>query len=542
MKIPTYEAQTARPRQGSGQMLTARLSSSAMEAPGRTFAQGGQQLAAKGDQIAEFAYKKAIISADDEADKQAGLYEVMLAAAADKALATDDMVKAEKSFAAKAKSLASRHADKLTSTRAKSTFKNSVRKLLIKQNISFNRAANRKVVDQGKARTGNLIAKGVADASNTDLTETQRAIALFNAQGDLVVGMDVIGAEQTAKNEKQMYFDTAVSTLANLMSKRGSDPTEIVMDWAEGRSTDAILSNKAITGSLNGADKAKIQEKMLKLANKIEQDRAQEGEDAEKAAEAGNQKMRRAIINAKLDEPGELAKAKLMFETLLERDGFPTTRQRKIFEDLLGIGPDAQNFAFKPVGEGNSEIYADLLDKAGEDSLSQIDLNSKKGDLEQTQYAALVKLADADKNDAVNKARKKFGDTFGYFAESGEEDFVNLSRQSYRLANIELDNWLEKNRKAGPKEIEAKVNSIRKEARQEFMEAANKIIVNTAVDSWSQQGPYKLRITKPTFDNFDEVRRQIGDIIAESAPGSDFEGLGVLLRVLNKEFATRGFD
>ena len=87
-----------------------------------------------------------------------------------------------------------------------------------------------------------------------------------------------------------------------------------------------------------------------------------------------------------------------------------------------------------------------------------------------------------------------------------------------------------------------KVNSIRKEARQEFMEAANKIIVNTAVDSWSQQGPYKLRITKPTFDNFDEVRRQIGDIIAESAPGSDFEGLGVLLRVLNKEFATRGFD
>ena len=351
--------------------------------------------------------------------------------------------------------------------------------------------------------------------------------------------MDVIGAEQTAKNEKQMYFDTAVSTLANLMNKRGSDPTEIVSDWAEGRSTDAILSNKAITGSLNGDDKAKIQEKMLKLANKIEKDRAQEGEDAEKEVEAGNKKMRRAIINAKLDEPGELAKAKLMFETLLERDGFPTTRQRKAIEDLLGIGPDAQNVAFKPVGEGNSEIYADLLDKAGEDSLSQIYLNSKKGDLEQTQYAALVKLADADKNDAVNKARKKFGDTFGYFAESGEEDFVNLSRQSYRLANIELDNWLEKNRKAGPKEIEAKVNSIRKEARQEFMEAANKIIVNTAVDSWSQQGPYKLRITKPTFDNFDEVRRQIGDIIAE---GGTFEGLGVLLRILNKEFATRGFD
>ena len=59
MKVPTYDAQVQRPRQGQGLPITAQLNASAMTAPARAFAESNLQLAQTGEKIADFGFKKA---------------------------------------------------------------------------------------------------------------------------------------------------------------------------------------------------------------------------------------------------------------------------------------------------------------------------------------------------------------------------------------------------------------------------------------------------------------------------------------------------
>ncbi len=147
MKVPTYNSKLQIPRQGSGQFLTAQLSQSAMTAPATAFAQLGENIAAKGQQVSDFAFKKAQIGAENEALTAQANLGADLAGLQAKMLRSPNMQNAEKNFDKQSAILIEKHKAGLSNSLARNAFSRRAVQEQYKNKIQFTKLNNVRAVE-----------------------------------------------------------------------------------------------------------------------------------------------------------------------------------------------------------------------------------------------------------------------------------------------------------------------------------------------------------------------------------------------------------
>ena len=240
MKVPTYEAQTARPRQGSGQFLTAQLSASAMTAPGRAFAETGQQLASAGSELAQFAFKKAQIGADNEAQQASAELDVALQQMQLNLLQNPNMQNADAQYKAQSKQLIDQFKGKLSNKLAKDAYAQRALRIQTRNQTSFSKANNARVVQQRTVLldqdTNNLLTFATDLNNSFALRATAAADALSaieDAAGDL-------GPEEVKKRQDKFYYSLARDSLIKAIDG-GEDAETVINEFRDNKSRDQVV-------------------------------------------------------------------------------------------------------------------------------------------------------------------------------------------------------------------------------------------------------------------------------------------------------------
>ena len=241
MKVPTYTAKLDRPRRGQGQFLTAQLSASAMAAPARAFAQSGQQLAQTGSDLAAFGFKKAQIGADNEAQAAALKLDIELQQMQQDFLANPNMQQAEQKYQDMARLRVETFKSGLSNRLARDAFRSRAAQVTLRNQTSFSKANNARVVEQRKVLLTNDIDDALRHATNPSNSPESRAqvanlglTALDNALGDL-------GPEEHAKLRKDFYQRLAKNSLISAINK-GADAEETLNGFRDNKSADPVVS------------------------------------------------------------------------------------------------------------------------------------------------------------------------------------------------------------------------------------------------------------------------------------------------------------
>mgnify|MGYP003666702472 FL=1 len=179
MKVPVYESKAPVPTQGTGRFLTAQLDAGAMMAPGRMFAQQGEQLAKAGNEIAEFGLKKAEIGAKSEALAASSALQVKLAEKSAAALRNPNPAAAEAAFASDSKNLIQEYSKTLSSSMARRAFSAEAARSQATARIDFIKENNKRAVEATKANLNQEVEAGqkiVSDTSQSDGTRLGHAL------------------------------------------------------------------------------------------------------------------------------------------------------------------------------------------------------------------------------------------------------------------------------------------------------------------------------------------------------------------------------
>ncbi len=545
MQIPTYTAQTKRPGQTGNQFLTAQLNSSAMEAPGRATFESGKSLISQASQLGEWAFKKGKAEAETEAANAAELYAVQVAGDSQKLQIAPNLDRAPIAFQKAQQKRAKQYRANLSSRLAKSTFDSYARKTNARANLEFNKNINARIVERAKETSRKEVGFEVAIASDVDVSAEERRLAADEALVIITETVSVFGAKTAGKNATQAVYDITAGTLTNLIKRAGSDPEAIVERWFEGNSDDIILTSGLVTENLSDKDQLKIYKSLMKAANSITKEREDRAEEAEKAVDEKNKRRMTQIINLDFSTPQGMAKAKELHADQLRAGGYSTVAQRESIEKLLGIG-GSDTGVFRPKGQGNVARFEQLINKGAIAKLTLSEIAAAKSQLEFSQYQALMKDWESDKNSAVTLANNKFADTFNYFIVDGSEGFIGLSKRSWKAARLKLKNYMRDNPKAGAVEIGVWVDEYRNLVKAEFVEQANMTKIAQAKKRHSNLVDTDTGTLLWDGTNTTEVVREVSNKLA-SIPAIDmkknrYKQLQAYLRVIRSGVNVAGFD
>ena len=240
MKVPTYEAQSARPRQGSGQFLTAQLSASAMTAPARATAEVGQRRAAKGEQFRNFAFKKAQIGADNEAQQASAALDIALQQMQLDLLQNPNMENADTLYKTKSKQLIDQFKGRLSNKLAKNAFGQRALRVEIRNQTAFSKANNARVVQQRTVLldedTNNYLnfATDLNNGFEIRFGAVNEALnGISDAAGDL-------GPEEVKKRQDKFFYSLARDSLIKAIDG-GEDAETVINEFRDNKSRDQIV-------------------------------------------------------------------------------------------------------------------------------------------------------------------------------------------------------------------------------------------------------------------------------------------------------------
>ncbi len=241
MKVPTYTAQLQRPRQGQGQFLTAQLSTSAMTAPGRAYAQSGQQLAQVGAELAAFGFKKAQIGADNEAQAAAAQLDIELQKIQLEILQNPNMAQAEKKYKDIARRKVETFKSGLSNRLARDAFRSRAAQISLRNESSFLKANNARVVEQRTVLLDTDTNDYLTFATNPSNSPGSRAMAANNALDNIDKAVGDLGPEEVAKRRQSFYENLARGSLIAAINK-GADAEETLEGFRDNKSADPVVS------------------------------------------------------------------------------------------------------------------------------------------------------------------------------------------------------------------------------------------------------------------------------------------------------------
>jgi len=255
MKVPTYTAQLQRPRQGQGQFLTAQLSASAMAAPGRAYAESGQQLARIGSDLAAFGMKKAQIGADNEAQAAAAKLDIELQQMQQDFLATPNMQQAEQKYQDMARRKVEAFKSSLSNRLARDAFRSRAVQITLRNQSSFLKANNARVVEQRTVLLDTDTNDYLSYATNPSNSPESRATAANSALLNIDNAVTDLGPEKAEERRQKFYYSLARGSLTAAINK-GVDAEIALNDFRDNKSEDPVVS--AARQNLSQTDVDKI--------------------------------------------------------------------------------------------------------------------------------------------------------------------------------------------------------------------------------------------------------------------------------------------
>ncbi len=526
MKIPTYRQKTARPRQGSGQMLNVQLSEAAMTATAQQTIQSGRQLTQTASQFADFAYKKILAASETEAAQANADYQMDLQNLEEELLLKKDMVKAESEFTRRSKELQSKYNKGLSNTLGRKSFGSLAASSQTKQALKFSRLANAKIIDQATAATNNTVFNHQRNAADLGSSAIQRMYEIAELRRTLENAAPVIGADKAAEKMRESFADITSGILNNQMDAAvaaGKNPHDVVEDWMAGRNTDAVLAE--LDTAVSDKDKAKIKEKLLQNADRIDRRAARDEKRKADKIKADTEQTRQIIFSVDRKDPESVARAEFAHEKMVRLNLYKSRQERKNAELMLGLG-DAPDRLISEDGQGDPNVYTRLKTLAARDALSLTELNENAVSLDAGQFKELSAEADRDRGDALSAAKSTARTRFQFFEVNIIDDphLRRLSSSAYSAVMNDLGKWQRQNRSAGPKEIEQETERLIAEYEPAYkarkMDIAFENIEATYGNLKVTRSGVPFGVEQPKRTNLDQVLEQIRQQLAAN-PGSN---------------------
>jgi uncharacterized protein YbjQ (UPF0145 family) len=540
MKVPTYEAQSARPRQGSGQFLTAQLSASAMTAPARATAEVGQQMAAKGEQLREFAFKKAQISADSEAKEKALQLEVELAQAEIDASKDPSPQRAEQTYLNKARTLTNKFQSGLSNSLARSAFNEKAGRVNAQSRVRFMKTNNARVVEMAKTtlteNTNDMV------KSATDLSQSPASRELSRDLGIMFItdAAKDLGPAEVANRLALYHEDLVQNTLAQHMNKPGQDVLQIVKSFREGTLNDSVL--QAAAKELTPEKLNSIAKAATTQANAIIKMRVNMREEKEAQEAEANNKIYNSIVNVDTSDPAALKRARDNNERLKTAGFYAKPAHRKAVDDLLEDPKAATGGTFPKASDATAKVEAELTEKESINDLTYEELVSKKSQVTEQFYKGMLNTLETERSEAERDAIADFSDTFRYTEAADAKLMGTPSRQAYMKARREIRKFVRDNPKASYKAIMDKSAEIIKDQKRDFMAKFERYKKTALTSAYSLLMPEtRKRIPNPATATVEELSRAVAK---EMARNPDAPNLTLISfnNALNKAFDLRIFD
>jgi hypothetical protein len=538
MKVPTYQSQAAIPRQGQGLFLTAQLNAGAMMAPGQAFSAQGQQLAKTGDQIAAWGFKKAQIGAESEAQNAAALMQVELADKSLISLQIADMSQAEPQFRRAAKLIGEKYSKTMSNSLARSAFASQALKLQTRAMIDFTKANNKRVVEAQKVTLDTVIRQEMRVASDITASPARREDAYNRSILAVVFPVDDLGPKETEERINAINENATKNTLAAYLSAPGADVLGIVAAFREGRLEDPIIT--AAAESLSKEQLAKIADDGLKRANRVIKLRVDQKKERENTANIYNDEMHRSIVNTDFTDPIQVLIARDNFDVLISAGYFDTPAKRAAIEGLFE-DTESGGGSFPKRSSATENTEAELSELAFLDELTyQILLDNKPRVTKEFYFSQLANL-ETEFNESKRAAISLFSDAFKYSEYADKGKLGDPSRQAFRKASLEINRWLEDNRKASRSEIIDKATSIVDKTIDKFTEILKAQRFQLIVVAHSRLRPQdKSKIPVPTIDTYEDFKKEVEVQLA--AQGGKNMRLQQLLAIMAQEVQLRAFD
>lgn len=530
MKIPTYRQKTARPRQGSGQMLNVQLSEAAMTATAQQTIQSGRQLTQTASQFADFAYKKILAASETEAAQANADYQIDLQNLEEELLLKKDMVKAESEFTRRSRQLQSKYNKGLSNTLGRKSFGSLAASSQTKQALKFSRLANAKIIDQATAATNNTVFNHKRNAADLGSQPIQRMYEIAELRRTLENAAPVIGADKAAEKMRESFADITSGILNNQMDAAvaaGKNPHDVVEDWMAGRNTDAVLAE--LDTAVSDKDKAKIKEKLLQNADRIDRRAARDEKRKADAIKADTAQTKQIIFSVDRTDPASVVQAELAHQKMVRLNLYDSRSERKNAELMLGLG-DAPGRTIAEDGQGDPNVYTRLKTLAAADALSLTELNQNAVSLDAGQFKELSAEADRDRAEALSAAESTMRKRFHFFKENIIDDpgLRRLSASAYTAVSNDLGKWKRQNRSAGPKEVEQETERLIAQYEPAYkarkMDIAFENIDAVYSNLRTTRSGSPLGVEQPTRTNLDQVLEQIRQQIIAN-PGRESKAL-----------------
>lgn len=470
MRVPTYTAQVQSNRAGGGTFTTTSLSSSAMQAPGRA-------LRNIGNDLFEIGMKKMQIQAEGQLDAATMKLKTELEEIykngmmqADPIQAETDTISAMKTKVAEYSSGTKLGDDKkplLTSRAAKRAMQSAAADILFSYSTDFRRKNVSRIVEYKKGTLTRQVDTAVQTITNpgANLASRQNAFAeVFS-----VVDGFLASAKRDGTIDDNGFMtrvdDTAnqiVEGTAVRLMQSSDSATAVAMEIVNEQSKDQMI-NSALS-MMDIEDKTKLFSDLITLGNKIDTERREAKEAAEKKTEDDRMRQYKSIINARTDD--ELIKAKQTYEALLDIDWFDP-QQRKHAEAILGI-ERGQTRDDNQENDRGALRQLNLADQQGTLSIDLVERLSEK--LTTATYEKYLGLVENDRKDGRTAALKLIANETGYNELRADGLLGSAADRIYYRSEQELNKFFRNNPEATNADIVAEAEEINKRNKTEYIQ------------------------------------------------------------------------
>ena len=535
MKVPTYEAQLQRPRQGQGQFLTAQISASAMAAPARAYAESGQQLAQAGAELAAFGMKKAQVSADSEAKSRAVELEVAMADAEAKAARQPSPQAAEQAYLAEASRLNKQYSANLN-TLARRAFSGEAARINAASRIRFMKANNARVVEARKANLTTDSDSSVSRAADLSLGTDARFEAAFEGQQRITDALSDLGEKEVQARIDTYYEDLVQNTLSNYINQPKADVLSIVEQFRRGELNDVILQGAA--ANLTPEKMDAIAKAATKQANEIVKLRTNLREQREAEASKTNDALYKSIVNVDRDNPLAVEEAKNNLNRLLAAGYF--SKPSQVDAVIRSLESESEGGAFPKKSAATDAVEAELTEKESFDNLTFEELLSNKNNVTKSFYIQMLQTLETERDQAETDSLQDFKTTFNYTEETDKELLRAPSRLAYNAATKALRRYKRENPRASYRDIMQESKRLIGEQKAIFNAKFETFKADALVSAYSLLSP-TLRGVIPSPRTATTEQLQVA-VAKELAKGNEDLLLLAFNKTLNKALDLRIFD
>ena len=477
-------------------MLTARMDSSAMEAPGRMMFQIGQQTSQMADEVLQFGMEQIKIGAKAKAGEQVPNMERELAEAEVIATTGTDPSVGQKFYQDRAKLIRQKYANKVGSRYGRGIFNDAANKSIARGLARVTKRNNQRSLDIGYAGIRGKIREQRIILQDTSKTEAERLQAHSELLSLTRENFNIDPQKAATDNIKDITGIVSGHILTQI--QKSDDPVTAARNFATNGVIDKVV--KQYYDRVTPQERTKIFSDAVKYAEKLVKGEVRAEKDQAKADKEQLKDTFRKVLNpATPKAERERLHGFLLSANYYESKDFKALASANHTRSLEGV----DNFITSP-GAGSSEEkqqhlnnYAELLAHANADTLTAEKVEAFGVGGLGTHLTKAYRLLKTEFNDARRLANDNIKKASKYSEHSMiDSDFTKTARAEYNAESLALNDWITENPKASHAEIMAfnktqvaRINASMEEfARQSYQNEYEKITTSTLANFFRGQG------------------------------------------------------